>query len=83
MELSKDIILTLLQLQGVGNKTIFKIAQQVKQPLTSIEELCDFWKTLKGKKLESISKNDIIEAYDNAKKLIERSAEASIGFISY
>ena len=83
MELSKDIILTLKQLQGVGNKTIFKIVQQVKQPLTSIEDLCDFWKNLKGKKLESISKDDIIEAYDNAKKLIERSAEASIGFISY
>lgn len=83
MELSKDIILTLKQLQGVGNKTIFKIVQQAKQPLTSIEELCDFWKSLKGKKLESISKNDIIEAYDNAKKLIEHSEKNSIGFISY
>lgn len=83
MELSKDIILTLKLIQGVGNKTIFKIVQQVKQPLTSIEELCDFWKCLKGKKLESISKDDIIEAYDNAKRLMERSAEASIGLISY
>lgn len=83
MVLSKEIILTLKLIQGVGNKTIFKIAQQVKQPLISIEELCDFWKCLKGKKLESISKDDIIEAYDNAKRLIERSAEASIGLISY
>ena len=83
MELSKDIILTLKLIQGVGNKTIFKIVQQVKQPLTSIEELCDFWKCLKGKKLESISKDDIIEAYDNAKRLMERSEEASIGLISY
>lgn len=83
MELSNEIILTLLQLHGVANVTIFKIAQQVKQPLTSVEDLCDFWKTLKGKKLEEINKNDIIEAYDKAKELMERSEKASIRLISY
>lgn len=36
--LNKEQILTLQQLDGIGNKTIFKIAEQVKSPITSLSE---------------------------------------------
>ena len=52
MALSSEHILTLQQLSGIGTKTIFKIAEQVTKPIHTIEELCTFWKTLKGKKME-------------------------------
>lgn len=47
MALSREIILTLQQLEGIGNKTIFKIAEQASSSITSIEELCTFWSKLK------------------------------------
>lgn len=59
MALSTEMILTLQQLNGIGNKTIFKIADTVKTSIQGIEQLCQFWKTLKGKKLESIDTEDL------------------------
>ena len=83
MALSAEHILTLQQLKGVGTKTIFKVAEQVINPISTIEELCAFWKTLKGKKLETIGANDIIEANNSAKRIIAASANASIGLVGY
>ena len=83
MALSAEHILTLQQLKGVGTKTIFKVAEQVINPISTIEELCAFWNTLKGKKLEAIGANDIIEANNSAKRIIAASANASIGLVGY
>lgn len=83
MALSSEHILTLQQLSGVGTKTIFKVAEQVTKPIHTIEELYTFWKTLKGKKLEAIGKDDIIEANNTAKRIIEASAKESIGLVGY
>ena len=83
MALSAEHILTLKQLKGVGTKTIFKVAEQVINPISTIEELCAFWNTLKGKKLEAIGANDIIEANNSAKRIIAASANASIGLVGY
>lgn len=63
--ITTELILTIQQLQGIGNKTIFKIVEQAKTPITSLPELCDFWKTLKGKKLEAITNYDLEEAYSD------------------
>lgn len=83
MALSAEHILTLQQLSGIGAKTIFKVAEQVINPISSVEELCAFWNTLKGKKLEAIGANDIIEANNSAKRIIAASANASIGLVGY
>ena len=83
MALSAEHILTLQQLKGVGTKTIFKVAEQVINPISTIEELCAFWNTLKGKKLEAIGANNIIEANNSAKRIIAASANASIGLVGY
>lgn len=45
------MILTLQQLDGIGNKTILKIANQAPTSIGDFGQLCDFWKSLKGKKL--------------------------------
>lgn len=83
MALSSEHILTLQQLSGIGTKTIFKVAEQVKKPIHTIEGLCAFWKTIKGKKLEAIGVDDIVEANNSAKRIIEASARASIGLVGY
>lgn len=86
MALSTDIILTLQQLKGVGNKTIFKIADQSSETLISdLEQLCSFWRTkLKGrKKLEAISNDDLEYAYEEAQNIILRCNTEGVGVISY
>ena len=83
MALSAEHILTLQQLKGVGTKTIFKVAEQVINPISSIEELCAFWNTLKGKKLEAIGVDEIVEANNSAKRIIAASANVSIGLVGH
>jgi hypothetical protein len=39
MALSKEMILTLQQLKGIGNKTIFKICESEKSSITDIDEV--------------------------------------------
>lgn len=83
MALSAEMILTLQQLDGFGTKTIFKITQQISTPLSSLKELYDFLKTLKGKKIQSISLEDIIDANDIAKKIIDVSSKHFIDLVGY
>lgn len=81
--ITTELILTIQQLQGIGNKTIFKIVEQTKTPITSLPELCDFWKTLKGKKLEAITNYDLEEAYRIAKSTIRRAKAEGVGILSF
>ena len=81
--LTTRIILTLQQLDGIGNKTIFKLSEQVKSPITSLEELYIFWTSLKGKKFTSITSEDLKEAYLSANRIIEQAINHNVGVISY
>lgn len=87
--LTSNIILTLQQLPGIGNKTIFKIAQSVTHPISTIEQLCDFWASmlgkapLKGKKIEGVTDNDLKMAYWNAQQLISKCNEEEVGIITF
>lgn len=83
MALKTEFILTLQQLDGIGNKTIFNIVEQVKTPIETIEELCNFWGTLKGKKYEKISKFEILEAHRIARKIIANAERHEVGIISF
>lgn len=51
MALSREMILTLLQLKGIGNKTIFKICESVP---TSISDIDDVYDVLKNKRVKSL-----------------------------
>ncbi len=81
--LTTELIITIQQLSGIGNKTIFKIVEQVKTPITSLPELCDFWSSLKGKKLEAITSNDLEEANGLARRIIDIADKEGVGAISF
>lgn len=83
MALSSELLLTLHQLNGVGSKTIFKIAESVNNSIASINDLCDYWKYLKGKKLESITKEELFEANEVAIRIINNSKRYNVGLIGY
>lgn len=83
MALSAELLLTLQQLKGVGAKTVLKIAEQVGDDVKSIEDLCDYWKILNGKKFKSLTEDDIVEAYDVAIRIINHSRMQDIGLIGY
>lgn len=83
MALSREIILTLQQLEGIGNKTIFKIAEQASSSITSIEKLCTFWSKLKGKKFAKIDSDDLMTANKAAKRIIETAEREGVGVLSY
>lgn len=83
MALTTEIILTLQQLEGIGNKTIFKIAESTPTQIDSLESLCSFWPTLKGKKLEAIDAEDLTTANNAAKRIMATAHEEGVGILSY
>lgn len=83
MILSTEILLALQQLNGIGNKTILKIANQVKKPICDLWQLWELWESLKGKKIEAISKDDLKEAYQTAQNIISQCEQEEVGIISY
>lgn len=83
MALSREMILTLHQLDGIGNKTIFKICKNLTASISDVGGLYDFLKEQKEKKFEKFVRNDIIEANHYALHIIEKSANANINLISY
>ena len=74
MALNTELLITLQQVKGIGNKTILKLAKQVSA--IDIEELCDMWPTLADKRLQKVSKEDLYAANRNAYKIIEASENA-------
>lgn len=85
MSFSTEIILTLQQLKGIGNKTILKLAEQAKSSVCDIEQLCEceIWKSRKGKKLEAITRLDLEKANKAARDIIVRCEQEEVGIISY
>lgn len=83
MPLTTEHILTLQQLDGIGNKIIFKIADQISAPIETLQDLCKFWATLKGKKFQNISDEDIIDANCVAHRIISTAKLHNVGIISF
>lgn len=83
MALKTEFILTLQQLKGIGVKTILDIAKSIDYNIETIDELCNFWSRLKGRKFEKIISDDIYIANRNAIRIIEASKRDGIGIISY
>lgn len=82
--LTPELVITLQQLDGIGNKTILtKIGEKITAPIKSLSELSSLWKTFKGKKLESITDSDLIEANKIAKRIIKEAEKQGVGIITY
>jgi len=82
--LTPELVITLQQLKGIGNKTILStIGGGISTPISTLDELCSLLKTIAGKKIESISYDNLIEANKSAKRIITHTEEANIGIITY
>lgn len=74
--LTPELVITLQQLEGIGNKTILsKIGENTSAPISTLDELSSLLTTIKGKKFESISNYDLIEANKCAKRIIAHAEE--------
>ena len=73
--LTTELVITLQQLEGIGNKTITKIADSIpnSNPLYTLEDLINFWPSIKGKKFEVITKYELTKAYKKAQKILAES----------
>lgn len=80
MALSAELLLTLQQIKGVGPKTIIKVAEDVGQAIKSIDDLCLYEYS---KWIKKITKDDLIEAHENAVRIINNSKNQKVGLIGY
>ena len=81
MALNTELLITLQQLKGFGNKTILNLATSVD--LSSIEDLYNYWKSLKGSKYNNVTKEDLASANRAANRILEACDIEGIGIISY
>ena len=91
MALNKEQILTLTCLKdvgvkGVGPKKIFSIARNIEDRnmvIGSYDELAAVMSGMKEKVVNSVTLSDLSEAFQCAKRIIEASEAAGIGYICY
>lgn len=81
MALNTELLITLQQLKGFGNKTILELSKVLTAQ--TIDDLCEEWYSLKGKKYTKITEFDLRSANQYACRIIEASDFQDIGIISY
>jgi len=86
MELTKEQILTLSLLKGIGPKKILAIGATIKDrgiTVDSFEKLYQVMSSMKDKKIQSITLDDLDTAYKGAMETIRYSEVNKIGLIGY
>lgn len=86
MTLSKEQILTLSLVKGIGPKKILAIGETAKTAIAEIsnyDKLHDLMQHMKEKAILRVSLSDLNNAYQQARTLIETSSEHGIGLIGY
>ena len=86
MELTKELILTLRSLSGIGPKKILTIGATIKDRgvnIDSLESLQKLMASIKDKKVQSIKLDDLEIAYKKAIDTIRYSEANEIGLIGY
>ena len=81
MALNTELLITLQQLKGIGNKTILELSKALTAK--TIDDLCEEWQSLRGRKYTKISELDLRGANQIACRIIEASEFEGIGIISY
>lgn len=81
MALNTELLITLQQLKGFGNKTILELSKVLTAK--TIDDLCEEWHSLKGKKYAKVTELDLRGANKVACRIIEASEFEGIGIISY
>jgi DNA processing protein len=86
MELTKEQILTLSLLKGIGPKKILAIGAAINDrgiAVDSFESLQKLMSGMKDKKIQAVTLDDLNTAYTDAMKVIRYSEENKIGLIGY
>ena len=86
MGLTKEQILTLTFLKGIGPKKILSIGTTINDRelhVDSYEGLHEVMKGMKYKKIQNVSLDDLNAAYRDARKTIEYSESKGIGLLGY
>lgn len=83
MPLNTELILTLKNLKGIGNKTVLNVAENAPDNIETVQDLCAFWKTLTGKKYSKHTREDLLGAHKMALKVMREAAANGVGIISY
>lgn len=83
MALNSELILTLQNVKGIGAKSVLEIAELFGDRVQDIDDLCQYWGTLKKKKYEKVTTDDLADAHRIALKIIDQSEDNHIGIISY
>ena len=81
MALNTELLITLQQLKGIGNKTILELSKALTAK--TIDDLCEEWQSLRGRKYTKISELDLRGANQIACRIIEASEFEGIGTVSY
>lgn len=81
MALNTELLITLQLVKGLGNKTILGVAKNMEA--TTIMELCNSWKKIKGSRFEKITTDELLEANKVALRIIDTCELQKIGIISY
>jgi len=86
MALTKEQILTLTFLKGIGPKKILSIGTTINDRelhVASYESLHEVMKGMKDKKIQNVSIDDLNTAYRDARNTIDYSEAKGIGLIGY
>lgn len=87
MALSKELILTLRQLNKIGNLRAFKIAEKISTDVSSLEQLFDILKAINipnmPRSIKEIKPEDLESAYKTALSVIQKAADEGVGVICY
>jgi DNA processing protein len=84
IKVTPEIIISIQQLKGVGDRTIFKILNSTPvASITSLQDIYTILHSMGGKTLSSITMDDLRDANIAAQRIMEKSAKNGIGVISY
>lgn len=82
--LTSELVLTLQQLEGIGNKTILsKIGNKIQNPISTLKDLFNHCTSITGKKFESITYEKLSVANGIAKRMISEAHKENVGIITY
>lgn len=80
--LSKELLATLMQVKGLGTKTILRVAERAYN-IETIEELYRLLNTFKERKCQKIKLNELRENYAKAIESIKASEALGIATLGY
>lgn len=80
--LRKELLATLLRLKGFGAQSVLKIADGA-EGIETPQELYEYTSTLKDKKSKELTLEQIVKAYEEVMRIVEKSENEGIGMLGY